>query len=228
MLICEEPYIRSLPTRDYLLWRCLPRPRDLIYLCYAALLNAGNARNSEVRELDIIAAEEEYSLFAFEALLVESDPYSGLTDILFEFAGRPATISTAGLHDILSSTNLAPADTVSTLLRASFLGIEISTERFVYPIDENSERRANVLARRHAGTDRAARYRVHPAYRPYLGITMMTCGRSVRNRTGPTMKSNWTSMKGPPSTIDLAAAGTVLWCRRTDWVLPARLAHRVV
>jgi len=163
--------IDGVRTKEYLLWRCLPRPRDLIYLCNAAVLHAVNARRSSVEAEDVRAAEEEYSLFAFEALLVESDPHAGLSDLLFEFAGLAATITQADLR-----THLAPHvpdvdDTIGTLLRASFLGIEVDDGRFDFPMDETSEQRAMVLARRLTERlGREARFRVHPAYRPYLEI----------------------------------------------------------
>ena len=80
---CE--HVAGMPTERYLLWRCMARPRDLIYICNSAVLHAVNARRSTVEEEDVIAAEKEYSLFAFEALLVESDPLHGLSDLLFEF-----------------------------------------------------------------------------------------------------------------------------------------------
>jgi hypothetical protein len=163
--------IGGLRTKDYLLWRCLPRPRDLIYLCNAAVLHAVNARRSSVEAEDVRAAEEEYSLFAFEALLVESDPHAGLSDLLFEFAGQPATIDESELRTLLSPHVPDVDDTVGTLLRASFLGIEVADGRFDFPMDETSEQRAMVLARRlEERLGREARFRVHPAYRPYLEI----------------------------------------------------------
>lgn len=163
--------IAGMRTENYLLWRCLPRPRDLIYICNAAVLNAVNARRSSVEADDVRAAEEEYSLFAFEALLVESDPHAGLSDLLFEFAGQPATIDESALRALLSPHVPDVDDTLGTLLRASFLGIEVDEGRFDYPMDETSEQRAMVLARRlKQRWLREARFRVHPAYRPYLEI----------------------------------------------------------
>jgi len=163
--------VQGVPTRDYLLWRCLSRPRDLVYLCNASVLQAVNARRSVIEEDDIRTAETEYSLFAFEALLVESDPHAGLSDLLFEFAGSPATITHTSLHDLLIDKVTDPEATISTLVKASFLGIEIAKDRFDFPMEETGERRANVLARRYSETASSSiRYRIHPAYRPYLEI----------------------------------------------------------
>lgn len=158
-------------TETYLLWRCLPRPRDLIYLCNAAVLHAVNSRRSSVEADDIRAAEEEYSLFAFEALLVESEPHAGLSDLLFEFAGQPATMTEGDLRSLLEPHVRDVDDSRGMLLRANFLGIEVDDNRFEYPMDETSEKRATVLARRlRQQAAREVRFRVHPAYRPYLEI----------------------------------------------------------
>lgn len=163
--------IDGMRTKEYLLWRCLPRPRDVIYLCNAAVLHAVNARRSSVEAADVRAAEEEYSLFAFEALLVESDPHAGLSNLLFEFAGQPATIEQIDLRALLSPHVPDVDETIGTLLRASFLGIEVDDGRFDFPLDETSEQRALVLSRRlKERLGREARFRVHPAYRPYLEI----------------------------------------------------------
>lgn len=166
-----SPEVHGVPTRDYLLWRCLSRPRDMIFICNSAVLQAVNARRSMIEEPDVIAAEAEYSLFAFEALLVESDPHAGLSELLFEFAGMPATLEESGLRTLLSPHVDDVDETIGVLVRSSFIGIETDAEHFEYPMDETSERKVAVLARNfreRSGTE--ARYRIHPAYRPYLEV----------------------------------------------------------
>ena len=134
---------------------------------------AVNRRQSVVQAEDIEEAERGYSQFAFEALLVESDPEVGLADILFEFAGCSSTLSPSELTALLPSDSAERAEQlVGVLLRASFLGIETREASFEFITDENSEKKARVLAGRlEAGRGAPARYRVHPAFRPYLEIT---------------------------------------------------------
>ncbi len=167
------PSVEGMDTRAYLLWRCLARPRDLVYLCNGAVMSATNARRSLIEAADVRQAEREYSQFAFEALLVESDPHAGLSDLLIEFAGCSSTLSREQVDSTMSAAGHAGDEEarLSELLRASFLGIEIAEGRFDYPPNEIAEQRAHVLAKRFAAAcGREARFRVHPAYRPYLEI----------------------------------------------------------
>jgi hypothetical protein len=165
--------VEGMDTRAYLLWRCLSRPRDLVYLCNGAVMSATNARRSLIEAADVRQAEREYSQFAFEALLVESDPHAGLANLLIEFAGCSSTLSREQVYTTMSAAGHAGQEEsrLSELLRASFLGIEIADGRFDYPPTETAELRSHVLSRKFEHeSGRPARFRVHPAYRPYLEI----------------------------------------------------------
>ncbi|HRD59776.1 MAG TPA: hypothetical protein PLZ93_04995 [Nocardioides sp.] len=168
-----EEQVRGLPTREYLLWRSLPRPRDLINLCNASVMVAVNNRHAKVSEQDILEAEDQYSRFAFEALQVESEPESGLGDLLFEFVGLPATLEPAEVAQVLEKSGRSDKqEMLGTLLRSSFLGRETDEERFDFFSDEAAERRNALLAERLTArrTGRPSRFRIHPAFRPFLAI----------------------------------------------------------
>jgi len=168
-LFCPE--VHGLPTRDYFLWRALPRPRDIVFLGNAALTTAIDRRHSEVLAQDFAFAEKVYSRFAVEALIVESEAQGfDLEEILFEFAGLDATISTADLTSVLSSTT-DPAAIERWLVRTSFLGLETRDGSFVH-VEGESEARKKLKAANRLSTrmERELRYRVHPAFRPYLDI----------------------------------------------------------
>jgi hypothetical protein len=171
------PTVKGTPTRDYVLQRVLPRPRDLIYLFNAAVISAVNSRRERVEEEDVLNAEGNYSQFAFEALLVEN----GLTimqfeAVLFEFIGLNAVlevseavkaIKTAGVED-------DKVEEVLTRLKAlSFLGTEVAPNQFRYAEAGPEMQRVEVFARRLAERrgDGEARLTVHPAFRAYLGIS---------------------------------------------------------
>ena len=163
--------VGGLATREYLLWRVLPRPRDLVYLANAAVMSAVNHRRGRVEESDILAGEEEYSQFAFEALLVESIARFDLEDALYEFAGLDAMMDESLVEEILIGKGLPGGEVISWLLRASFFGIEVRDGVFDYPDGEPGEKRDRVLARRMLEREgRPARLRVQPAFRPYLLI----------------------------------------------------------
>lgn len=163
--------VQGVPTRDYLLWRVLPRPRDLVYLGNAALTAAVNRRHEQVTSDDIIFAEKGYSLFALDALLVESYATDiDLENSLYEFAGLDSTLDETQVVQLLNGVG-GGLVTRDWLVRAGFLGLEVSDEHFEYVQDAAAERRARVLGRRLAERNgRPSRLRVHPAFRPYLEI----------------------------------------------------------
>lgn len=168
-LFCDE--VQGLPTRDYLLWRVLRRPRDFIYMANAALTTAINRKHDRIDASDILYAEKEYSRFAIEALLVESSSaFDELEEMLFEFAGVGATMSEQDLDDILKSEQ--NGDQVKWwLMSTSFLGVETSGGKFDYVEGlDVSRRKLRVAQRNSSNNDRVLRFQVHPAFRAYLEI----------------------------------------------------------
>lgn len=165
------PEVHGLPTRDYFLWRALPRPRDIIFLGNSALTTAINRRHEKVLSQDFDLAEEAYSRFAVEALLVESEAQGfDLEELLFEFAGLDSTVSEHELNEALAAS-ASPPDVVKWLIRTSFLGLETRDGSFVHVEGDSGARKKLKSAERLAARlDRPMRFRVHPAFRPYLDI----------------------------------------------------------
>lgn len=166
-----DPEVRGLPTRDYFLWRTLPRPRDFIYFANAALTTAINRKHSAISAADITMAEKQYSRFAIEALLVESEAEGfDLEEALYEFAGVDSTMSIGQLSTLLEAYPNA-TEIREWLIRTSFLGIEVKSGQFVHVEGEKEARRQLKVAERYA--DRAktdVRFRVHPAFRAFLEV----------------------------------------------------------
>lgn len=167
--------VRGVATRDYILNRVLPRPRDLVFFGNAAVVRAANAKHSVVDESDILEAERDYSQFAYEALLVEGVAASvDLEPVLIEFAGEASILRGERVDELLtphSSTDLSLDNLVAVLRRHGFLGIETTEDHFDYGGTEPEIRRADVRVRK---LERAqgvrARYEVNAAYRNYLEI----------------------------------------------------------
>jgi hypothetical protein len=167
--------VRSLPTRDYLLYRILPRPRDLVQICNAALTAAVNARHERIEEADILAAEQLYSQFAFEALLVENGlSIKQLEEILFEFAGASAVVDHGTVETHIRRVGIEDErvpHVINRLRELSFLGIEVKEGSFSYAERGRDFRKLDALARKLAeSARRQVRYEIHAAYRPYLEI----------------------------------------------------------
>ncbi|GAA2368181.1 P-loop ATPase, Sll1717 family [Dactylosporangium salmoneum] len=167
--------VKGLPTRDYMLSRVQPRPRDLVFFANSAVLRASNAKHDHVTESDILLAENAYSTFAFEALLVEGVAAQvDLEPILIEFAGEGSVLTENRLATLLRGIRQksSEAEIVRVLRRLGFLGIEIGEMSFDFGGSEGEMRRADVLAKKLGKARRKpARYQIHPAYRPYLEIS---------------------------------------------------------
>jgi hypothetical protein len=163
--------VRGLPTRDYFLWRALPRPRDFIYFANAALTTAINRKHSVISAADITHAEKQYSRFAIEALLVESEAKGfDLEEALYEFAGVDSTMTIGELGALLQEYENA-AEIRDWLIRTSFLGIEVKPGEFVHVEGETEARRQLKVAGRFAERSNAeVRFRVHPAFRGFLEV----------------------------------------------------------
>lgn len=174
----EEPWsdlfddeFYGMPANDYLLWRALPRPRDLIHLAGTALDTAVNRRHAKIQEVDAVFAESEYSKFAVDSLLVEGTG-SGLPieDAIYEFAGGSARFTASHVESLIESID--GGDSLFLwLVRNSFLGIELTSGEVVYPEGEQESRRRLRAARNAAETEGTELIvRVHPAYRPFLEV----------------------------------------------------------
>jgi hypothetical protein len=170
---CSE--VAGMPLSEYLAWRVLPRPRDIVYMCNAATIAAVDARRERVEEEDFLLAEQNYSQFAYEALLVENGiTISAFEDVLLEFAGADAMVSQSEALEAIGKAlqNSGEEDEVLARLKAvSFLGLEISEGRCIFPEVGAESKRAEVLARKYADSRGSeVRLTIHPAYRPYLEI----------------------------------------------------------
>lgn len=170
------PTVGVVPTRDYLFTRVLPRPRDLLFLVNNAVANAANAGHQQVLEDDIKDAERSYSRFAFEAALVaNSITTNKLEELLYEFVGSPALITEDDIRAALGRARIsldAQADVISHLLSLQFIGREVGEGRFSYGTEGPDARVTDVLARKAAeARGGVRRYRVHPAFCPFLEIT---------------------------------------------------------
>lgn len=168
--------VENVPTRNYLFSRVLPRPRDLLFLINSAVANAVNAGHQQVLADDIHNAERAYSRFAFEAALVaNSITTEKLEELLYEFAGSSALITENDIELALARAGI-PANTkdhvIAHLLALQFIGREIGDGRYSYESEGPSARVNDVLARRaaqaHGGVPR---YRIHPAFCPFLELT---------------------------------------------------------
>lgn len=171
-VFCDR--VRNTPTAEYMVSLVLPRPRDLVYVCNAAIARAVDRGHDRVQEEDVLAAEQTYSQYAHEALLVENGiTIPEMQEILFGFLGAPAILTDEVLRASLQETSLQCDrldDIVHRLLEMSFLGLEVGEDRFVYPEVGSDLEKALAQAKRYRADRAAWRYQIHPAYRAFLEV----------------------------------------------------------
>ena len=82
--------VNNTPTSDYILSRALPRPRDVLGLCQAAIDQAQRNGNNLVTIQDILDGETSFSDNFIRSVAAEfKDLYPKLHEVLIEFAGVP-------------------------------------------------------------------------------------------------------------------------------------------
>jgi hypothetical protein len=169
------PTVRGLPARDYILSRVLPRPRDIIFWCGAAISGAINRGHSRVEEADVLAGEEEYSKFAFDAVQVEDlGARIPLRDAMYGLVGEISHPTEERVRADFGPMELSEADLselVQRLVGLGVFGLETHPGQFDYPEDEDERRRDLALTDRLVETSGCGRrFEIHPAYRAFLGI----------------------------------------------------------
>ena len=165
------PTIKGQETRDYICSNVLSRPRDIVYLCNAAIVNAVNRAHQVVEEQDVIDARKYYSQFALEALLVENGvSIPEIESVLYEFVGGSAIRTEEEVETAVRNSGISKSqgnEVLKHLLRVSFLGRETKPGVFQYS-EVASSWRADVGKRLLGG--QKPNYAIHPAFRPYLEV----------------------------------------------------------
>lgn len=162
-------------TKDYMVERILPRPRDIVFFCNAALAVAVNRGHSVVEVGDIQIAEKQYSQFAMEMIQVENGTtVPELEAVLYEFAGAPEVLSADDVGTRILKTGIEEGrreEVIRHLCALSFLGLERAPGDFVF-VDENEDlRKAEVLSRNLSELRRLPRcYRVNPPFHAFLEV----------------------------------------------------------
>ena len=174
------PTVRGIGTWEYINQRILPRPRDLIYLVKVALQFAVNRGRARVEEGDLSDAERQYSRFALDSLIVEASVrIAGIEDLLLHFVQSSEIITETEIAARLAEAGIPAGDlegVVSLFVELTFTGPEVAPNRFEFLYDEQDERKFSIMARKTADdtTNGIRRFRIHPAFHPFLEIRLHT------------------------------------------------------
>ena len=166
--------IGGVPTREFITTVVLPRPRDIVYFCNAAVGRAIDRRHDQVGTDDLLSAEETYSQYAYEALLVENGvTIPEMRTAIYEFLGAPAILNKRDIVSLLGGSGLTPPlceAVFAKLIALSFLGLETASNTFVFSDMGVAMERNQALAARVQRDADERRYKIHRAFHRFLMI----------------------------------------------------------
>ncbi|GAA1874622.1 hypothetical protein GCM10009715_21770 [Paeniglutamicibacter psychrophenolicus] len=169
---CSE--VQGMPIKKYLGTVILPRPRDIVYFCNAAVSRAIDRRNDKVLSEDFLSAEETYSRYAYEALLVENGvTIPEMEEALFGFLGSERIISVDQALTAMNEAGVAEnrVDTLlNKLVSMSFIGLEIRPDTFHFPEAGTDFKRSEKMATLYQATRGLQRLKIHPAFYNFLDV----------------------------------------------------------
>jgi len=164
----------GMSTRDYILRRIIPRPRDIIYFCREALSQAINHKHARIEEVDINRAEKIYSDFAFKALLAETKTLlAEIEDLLYEFVGCKDILSKSDIEKFIKAAGIAEDKTeyaIDLLCQTTFLGLETQPGYFEFLYNSNKTKVLKKQAEMLAKEQGQYKYKVNIPFHLHLEI----------------------------------------------------------
>jgi Cdc6-like AAA superfamily ATPase len=168
------PAIEGLPTKDYIVSRIIPRPRDIIYLCKSALSHAINHKHTRIEQDDILQAEIDYSAYAFESLKDETGAQFGeIEELLYEFVGANAIVTRDDIDSFIKKANISEERTdyaIELLCDSTFLGLETRPGSFEFLYEVPKKRVFQKLAQAVAEQGGEQRFMINIPFHAYLEI----------------------------------------------------------
>ena len=169
------PRIKGQLVTDWLQMVCLPRPRDVLYLLRSAIGHAVGNRNPRVEIGDLLAAERDYSLFAFEAALVEGQQrVDSIEEVLLQFAGAPPLMSEKHVEQTLYGAGVTEKEissVIGVLQDLNFLGLQVHEGTVRFASSPREKKKASILAKRSQKNSADVQYGIHPAFSSYLELS---------------------------------------------------------
>lgn len=166
--------IQATPAREFIARATLPRPRDLVYFCNAAVGWAIDRGHQRVEESDFASAIETYSQYAYEALLVENGvTIPEMEEALLAFLGAPSIAPASDRRRALVDAGLTGADVerlLEKLFSTSFFGVEVAAGQFAFPEVGTPATKSAALAARLQPDEALRRTQIHRAYWAFLQI----------------------------------------------------------
>lgn len=170
------PRVKNKETREYMIDKILPRPRDIIYLAKAALATAINRGHARIEENDIIEAEKQYSQYALDSILIENGiRITQLESLLFEFIGSNVIITTEDISSAMKRSSIGQDklnDIIELLCDLTFIGLEIEPNKFAFLYNEDLKTKFHAMSRKviEHQPDKTRRFKINEPFHNYLEI----------------------------------------------------------
>ncbi len=168
------PAVNGRATRDFIIESIFPRPRDLIVLVKACIEAAANRGHPKVKEQDVLAGQVQYAQFAFNAIVIEGAPQvPHLEDILLSFMDGPTIVNEYRILEIMEEYN-STFDIelfIKLLSELTFLGLEVSANRFDFIYDPSKDGLLIQKAKRTAAIYGERRFMIHSAFHDLLSLS---------------------------------------------------------
>ena len=167
------PTIDGRPTSDAILDAVLPKPRDLICLIKSALALAVNRKHAKIEEDDILEAFRQYSRYTLDVLLVENSVrIDKLEGMIYELVGEPRIMTRQTLRKAAQVAGVTATleQVIEALVEATFLGVEVAPDKFIYRYDESDKQKLEAMSRKITPEIDQARLEINVPFRSYLEI----------------------------------------------------------
>jgi hypothetical protein len=166
--------VEGMPPEDYIQSRIIPRPRDIIFFCRSALSHAINRKHSKMEERDILQAEKEYSEYAFDTLLAETETqFEQIEALLYEFVGTDEIVTRKRIAEFVKAASIPKSKTeyvVDLLFEAMFLGLETRPDHFEFLFEPSKKKVLQKLAQIAAEDRGEERFRINTPFHSFLEV----------------------------------------------------------
>mgnify|MGYP006273699849 CR=1 FL=1 len=158
-------------TFEYILERCLRRPRSLIDLTERCLSNASLSGNTTIGPDETLRAVESYSIDMLRDLSFEiRDIFPDAEDVVYQFARRGNTIDRASVLKSIKRVvvdDKASKEVFEVLLWYGFLGVISENGAHTFIFDHGNDLR---LLKAHAASNDNPLYCIHPLFKTALSL----------------------------------------------------------
>ncbi|WP_342089446.1 P-loop ATPase, Sll1717 family [Dyadobacter sp. OTU695] len=164
--------VDQMPTRDYIIERVFPRPRDIIYFFRRAKEVAVSRGHAIIKAEDIRQAYSDYSSWVFQSIIVENGvTVHQMSDFMYHLAGGNNIISKQEIGLIMDAVSINRESDllenfIDHLVSLSILGRETRENIFRFEYDMDNSEKVKILANK-LGSNRLM---IHRALYPHLEI----------------------------------------------------------